>query len=112
MDSNCPSVHRKQRFTFTIQIDTRKQKGLCMISVFSPRLSNTRRAVEQRVARVLARSGEQLRKCSPRHRWYSSLGDYYLTNAASRFVVATHQDLEDLARDYGILGEDESISDG
>lgn len=83
-----------------------------MIAVYrEPRLSTSRRGVEKRVSRLLAQTGEYLRKCSARSRWYSSLGDYYLTNAASGFVVSTHQDLEDLARELGVIAEGQTIAD-
>ncbi|MFM8494082.1 MAG: hypothetical protein ACKOEM_00955 [Planctomycetia bacterium] len=73
----------------------------------SPSLS--RRAVERRVAHRLIPQSLILRKCSPRSRWHSSLGDYYLTRVADRFVMATHQDLEELARELDAIREDESI---
>ena len=71
--------------------------------------SLTRRAVERRVAHRLIPQSLILRKCSPRSRWHSSLGDYYLTRAADRFVMATHQDLEELARELDVMSIGESI---
>lgn len=73
--------------------------------------SPARRAVERRLARRLASEGLVLRKCSPKSRWHSSLGDYYLTEETDRFLVAAHQDLEDLAREYGVISEGEVIAE-
>ncbi len=71
--------------------------------------SLSRRAVERRVAHRLIPQSLILRKCSPRSRWHSSLGDYYLTRAADRFLMATHQDLEQLALTLNVISKGESI---
>lgn len=74
--------------------------------------SLSRRAVERRVALRLCRKvGLVLRKCSARSRWHHSLGDYYLTSLMSGFVEATHQDLDSLARQYGVLAKGDEISE-
>jgi len=73
--------------------------------------SPARRAVERRLSRRLAAEGLQLRKCSPKSRWYCSLGDYYLTRETDRFLVAAHQDLEHLSREYAVISEGEAIAD-
>ena len=88
--------------------------------------SLTRRAVERRVSRRLAHEGLILRKCSPRSRWYGDLGDYYLMRITARhfvvghnqmppgpalYLAATHQHLDHLARDYGVIGDGEVIAD-
>lgn len=73
-------------------------------------LSLSRRAVERRVQHCLVSECLVLRKCSPRSRWHWQLGDYYLTRAADRFLQATHQDLEALAREYGVIGEGQAIA--
>lgn len=84
-----------------------------MIAIaFEPRPhSLRRRAVERRVATSLAHEGLVLRKCSPRSRWYSQLGEYYLTRVVDRFLQATHQDLEALAREYRVIGQGKQILD-
>lgn len=93
-------------------------------------LSLSRRAVERRVQHRLVAEGLILRKCSPRSRWYGQLGDYYLVRFADRFIVgshsirpvpqpgvqlcylhSTHQFLEDLAREYGVIAEGQEIAD-
>jgi len=99
--------------------------------VFKKRpLSLSRRAVERRVRHRLVGEGLILRKCSPRSRWYRQLGDYYLVRVADRFIVgshsirpspqpgvklcflqATHQFLDDLAREYGVIAEGQTIVD-
>jgi uncharacterized C2H2 Zn-finger protein len=73
--------------------------------------SATRRAVEARVRRKLARDGESLHRCARGTRWYSSLGDYYLTDDTTRFVARTHLHLDDLARELGVLAEGVEITD-
>jgi hypothetical protein len=67
------------------------------------------RAIERRVSLRLVPDGLVLRKCSPRSRWHTSLGDHYLTRAVDGFVVATHQDLKQLARDVSALSPAEVI---
>jgi hypothetical protein len=50
-----------------------------------------------------------LRKCSPRSRWHSSLGDYYTVSTVVGAVFDTHQDLADLALEYGVIDERQQI---
>jgi hypothetical protein len=71
-----------------------------------------------------------LRKCSRRSRHYPQLGDYFLLQVADRFLVgshgiepamppgsrlcylsAVHQDLEQLARDRGVIKHGQTIAD-
>ena len=73
--------------------------------------SLTRRAVERRVQHHLLSEGLLLRKCSPKSRWHSSLGDYYLVSMVHNHVHATHQDLEALAREYDELADGQTIAD-
>jgi hypothetical protein len=77
-----------------------------------PPTSYARRAVERRVARRLFSDGLVLHKCATRSRWHRTLGDYFLTRAADWFVVATHQRLDELARDVGVLAANQTIVDG
>lgn len=74
-------------------------------------LSLSRRAVERRVQHRLVAECLVLRKCSPRSRWHNDLGDYYLVSILHGIVHATHQDLEDLAREYDVIGEGQAIAD-
>jgi hypothetical protein len=69
-----------------------------------------RRSVERRVQHRLYPEGFLLRKCSPRSRWHPQLGDYYLVSMVTNTVHTTHQDLEDLAREYGVLREGQAIA--
>jgi len=73
--------------------------------------SLSRRAVERRVSHRLIPDGLVLRKCSTRSRWYCNLGDYYLTRASDRFVMSSHHDLESLAREFGVISEQDAIAD-
>jgi len=74
--------------------------------------SFSRQAVERRVARRLLADGLVLHKSAARSRWHPSLGDYFLTRAGDRYVVTTHVDLDDLARDLGALSAYEAIATG
>jgi len=73
--------------------------------------SLSRRAVERRVQNCLVPKGLLLRKCAARSRWHGSLGDYYLVSVVTNTVHTTHQDLEDLAREYDVIGEGQAIAD-
>lgn len=73
--------------------------------------SQSRRAVERRVQHHLLSEGLLLRKCSPKSRWHSSLGDYYLVSMVHGHVYATHQDLEELAREYHEIKDGQTIAD-
>ncbi len=80
--------------------------------VFEKRpLCLARRAIEQRASRRLTAENLVLRKCSPRSRWHSTLGDYYLTTTLLSKLAATHQDLAELAREYGVIVEGQEIAD-
>jgi hypothetical protein len=73
--------------------------------------SATRRAVEARVRRRLARDGELLRKTRPGNTWnVINLGDYYVVDVRSNFAVATHCDLDTLAPEIGVLAEGVEIT--
>lgn len=63
------------------------------------------RALVARINRKLDHSDEALKKCRVNSRWYSTLGDYYLVNNQSNTIVAYHVDIEDLARNCGVLNE-------
>jgi hypothetical protein len=81
-----------------------------MFTLFRPRpLSVSRRAVERRLCRRMAAENLVLRRCSPRSRWHSFLGDYYTVSTVVGAVFDTHQDLADLALDYGVIGERQQI---
>jgi len=74
--------------------------------------SATRRAVEARVRRKLTEEGELLRKTRPGKTWAKhDCGDYYIIDNATNGVVRTHCDLEDLARELGVLAEGVEITD-
>jgi hypothetical protein len=42
-------------------------------------------------------------------RWHSSLGDYYTVSTVVGAVFDTHQDLADLALEYGVIDERQQI---
>ncbi len=71
--------------------------------------SLSRRAVVRRLSQRLAAENLVLRKCPARSRWHSTLGDYYLTTTLLGYLAATHQHLDELAHDYGVIGEGQQI---
>lgn len=63
------------------------------------------RALIQRINRRLkheGRYGQGLRK-SRSQRWYSDLGDYYIVDFDTNFIVAGHVNLEEYGREIGAL---------
>ena len=71
----------------------------------------SRRAVEARVKRALAKEDELLKKCREDSRWYSDLGRYYIIDIRFSAIVRKNEDLEDLARELRVLREYEELSD-
>jgi hypothetical protein len=68
------------------------------------------RALARRIDRKLIRhSGERLAKCRSDSRWFNTLGDYYTYDKQSRFVRETHNDLEELGRELGVLKAGEQL---
>ncbi len=60
---------------------------------------NAERALVKRINRRLAKEGEQLHSYSG-SRWYSDLGNFYITNE-NNVVVGAHFDLATLAKEIG-----------
>ena len=79
-------------------------------SNLNPR-SNSRRAVEARVRRKLAKEQQTLGRCAPGSRWHSDLGDYFVCDAATRFTVRTHLYLDDLAHELGVLKQGDTVDE-
>jgi hypothetical protein len=89
------------------------RKGIVtMLSIASKSINwrkNTQAAVEARVRRSLAREGLKLHRCPSTSRWHHEVGDHYVADAATRFILDKHVDLEELARDLGVLATGEVI---
>lgn len=66
--------------------------------------------IEARVRRALARDGEVLHKVRPESRDYHGYGPYYIVDERNCVVSAQH-DLDDLAREYGVLRTGEVIAE-
>ena len=62
----------------------------------------TKRALIQRINRVLVKQGEALRTTRGR-RWWSNLGDHYTVDVDRNWIVATHVDLEGYGHELGVL---------
>lgn len=62
----------------------------------------TERALFARLSRRLAKDGEILKKCRFDSRWYNDFGSYYTVNQFNA-ISATHMDLEDWARELGVM---------
>jgi hypothetical protein len=73
--------------------------------------SITTPALAARVRRRLARERQLLRRCSPWSEQRESLGDYYLVAAYSHEVLARHVNVEELARDLGVLPDHVVVED-
>lgn len=67
------------------------------------RRSITTPALAARVRRRLARERQLLRRCSPWSEHHATLGDYYIVEAHTHDVLARHVNVEQLARDLGVL---------
>ena len=60
------------------------------------------RAIYLRLKRRLAREGIHLRTCRENSRWFNDLGRHYTFND-NNAVDATHIDIDDWARELGIV---------
>jgi hypothetical protein len=73
--------------------------------------SITTPALAARVRRRLARERQLLRRCSPWSEQHATLGNYYIVAAHSHDVLARHVNVEQLARDLGLLPENVVVED-
>ena len=73
--------------------------------------SVTTPAVAARVRRRLARERQLLRRCWPWDHQHAERGDWYVLAAHSHEVVARHVDVEQLARDLGVLPDHVVVED-
>lgn len=67
----------------------------------------SRRALVQRINRRLRYDGQILRKA---RRWNSDTGDNYILDTNTNFVVRGHVDLEQTARQLGVLSIAEEVA--
>lgn len=65
-------------------------------------------ALIRRINRVLDKELKVLRK-SRGDRWWSDLGDYYIVDYSSNFLVRAHIDLDDLGSELGVLKQWECL---
>jgi hypothetical protein len=70
----------------------------------------SQRVVEARLRRALGREGEVLHKVRPESRDYYGYGPYYVVDERN-CVVSSQHDLDDLARECGVLRTDEVIAE-
>lgn len=68
------------------------------------------RAAEQRLRRVLARENHVLHKLKPESRDYHNYGPYYVVDERN-CVVSSQHDLDDLARQLGVIRPNEVLAD-
>jgi hypothetical protein len=77
----------------------------------APQVSVSARAVLARVNRKLAAEGSMLRRCRQDSRNYDQLGDYYMVNLNSNGIFKMQCELEEEARELGVLGEWEVLAE-
>ena len=70
-----------------------------------------RRAVFARLARHLNKENLMLKKSREDSRWLSDLGDYYIVNATNNTIASAHINLEELAKEEGLLKPFEELED-
>jgi len=68
-------------------------------------------AVAARVRRRLARERQLLRRCWPWDTRHAERGDYFIVVAYSHDVLARHVNVEELARDLGVLPDHVVVED-
>ena len=68
-------------------------------------------ALAARVRRRLARERQLLRRCSPWSEQHGTLGTYYIVAAHTHDVLARHVNVEELARDLGLLPDHVVVED-
>jgi hypothetical protein len=68
------------------------------------------RALLQRLNRYLIREEDQtIKKCREDSRWYNDLGDYYTVDIKTKAIVATHVNLEEMARELKVISKHEAL---
>ena len=77
----------------------------------APRISVSARVVLARVNRKLAAEGSVLKRCRQDSRNHDELGDYYMVNSNSSGIFKVQCELEEEARELGVLGEWEVLAE-
>jgi len=77
----------------------------------APKVAVSARAVLDRVNRKLAGEGSRLRRCRQNSRNHDDLGDYYMVNLNSDAIFKVQCELEEEARELGVLGEWEVLAE-
>lgn len=68
----------------------------------------TKTALIARIQRALRHDSQRLRKSRSEY-WNWQLGEYYVEDFSSRFIVDKHVDVEELALRLGVLREQEQL---
>ena len=77
----------------------------------APKVSLSARAVLARVNRKLAPEGSVLKRWRQDSRNHDELGDYYMVNSNSNGIFKVQCELEEEARELGVLGEWEVLAE-
>ncbi len=68
----------------------------------------TKTALVARIQRALRHDSQRLRKTRSDY-WHWQLGEYYVEDFCSRFIVDKYVDVEELGRRLGVLREQEQV---
>lgn len=69
------------------------------------------KALIARINRKLKHENESLKKTRPDSKWINDLGDYYLVHTLLNTIEAQHINLDEFAREIGVLADFEKIAD-
>jgi hypothetical protein len=94
-----------------LPFDLPEPRALSEVDTMNAIRSITTPALAARVRRRLARERQLLRRCSPWSEQHATLANYYIVAAYSHDVLARRVNVEELARDLGVLPDHVVVED-